>query len=149
MDFRVTIPAGAEVQIGQPSHPNRKLARSIARLLISYPEVREAHFPQCFVPSLMSRPAQVLMLLFEEVHDISQAIARVNDGLTRLVTSESYVDVWPISAGDSLMQSIRNVGCKIFERTPSGKAVTYRPWSAWNRLLRTLHRGWHNRRMSG
>jgi SseB protein C-terminal domain len=136
MNLQINVPAGTRPYIGQPTRPDRNLSRSIARLLSSFPEVREAHFPQCFAPNLMSKPAQVLMVVLDQSDVASDVVVRINERLVPLLSDNAHIDLWPIRASDPWLESIRGVGCRIFARTSSGKATIENPWSLSNKLFR-------------
>jgi hypothetical protein len=136
---RMSIPAGAEVRIGQPATPDRNLARSIPRLLASFPEVQEAHFPMCWAPGTMTRPAQVLMVVFSNPEEALRAVPRIHQGLAPLLGPGKFLDVWPVPAAGAFLGSVRSVGCQIFGRRSSGQVVIVDPWTAWKRTLRLFH----------
>jgi predicted PhzF superfamily epimerase YddE/YHI9 len=138
MNLQVSISPGTRVRIGRPACPNRRLARSIARSLLRFPGIEEAHFPQCFVPSTMSTPAQVLVIVLDERRK-AQTLEFLNAEVARLAGPGTHVDVWPINATDPFLETVRQVRCRIFRRSHSGKTVIEYPWSFWNEFVWRLH----------
>lgn len=127
--------------IGQPSNPNRSLARSLGEILTPFSEIREAHFPQCFAPGKMARPAQVLMVVFSEEQGIDETVmAALREAAARLVPTGDSLDIWPMTPTSVVLASVRSARCRILSRAPSGKALTEDPWSLWGRLLRLIGR---------
>ena len=134
------IPTGGEALLGQPTQPNRALAREIAALLTQLPQVLEAHLPQCFAPDKMSRPAQVLMIVFGSAAGSEHLMSSIQASLARLLPKGTFLDVWPVPAADPFLEPVRRVGCRILIRTATGEAAIEDPWSLWNRTLRRLRR---------
>ena len=141
MNSLFRMPSVGEVLIGQPSKPDRALARSLAGLLAAFPEVLEAHLPQCYAPEKMTNPAQVLMVVFSGPQGAQEVMPRVREGIARLLPRGAFLDVWPVTAPGAFLESVRGARCKILGRVYSGKAVTEDPWSPWGRLRSFFRRG--------
>jgi hypothetical protein len=133
-------PAEGEALIGQPTKPDRPLARSLARLLAAFPDVQEAHFPQCFAPGKMTRPAQVLMVVFSRPQGALGAMSRIREDVARLIPRGEFLDMWPITTPGGFLESVRGARCRILRRARSGKAVTEDPWSLWDRTVCRMRR---------
>jgi hypothetical protein len=140
MSFQTRMPAEGESLIGQPTKPDRARARVLAGLLAPFPKVEEAHFPQCFAPGKMTRPAQVLMIVFSDPQGAQEAMPRIQERVAQLIPSGDFVDMWPITTAGGLLGSVRGARCRILRRTPSGAAVIEDPWSLWDRAIRCFRR---------
>jgi len=138
MNFPIRTPHEGEVLIGQPAKPARTLARSLAELLAAFPEVQEAHFPQCFAPGKMTSPAQVLMIVFSGPREAEETMPRIQEGIVRLLPTGAILDTWPITLPGEFLESVRGARCRILGRAGSGKATAEDPWSLWDRVVRVF-----------
>lgn len=124
-----------------PAKPNRGLAKGIARLLLSFPEVKEAHLPMCFVPNAMPAPAQVLVVVLGNHSEAMPTPPGLHEKIAPLLRPSEFVDIWTLSVSEGILDSVRGVGCRIFVRLPSGEGVPEDPWTAWRKLLRRFRQG--------
>ena len=116
MIFRV--PAGARVFFGAPAQPmEQALIRSIAEAVATVPGIIEAHLPQCYVPEVMQKPAQVLVLVLSVSCHLETSVAAVAGRLSDVLPTSRYLDLLPIVPNSSLLSTIRGAGCKIFDRS--------------------------------
>jgi hypothetical protein len=140
MSYAIRMPKHGELLVGQPSRPNRSLASSVARHLASFPEVREAHFPQCFSPDKMSEPAQVLVIVLDESQGTTGAFLRIQDSMRQVLARGTSLDILPIPSIGEPLESVRRAGSRILTRGRLGEAVVEDPWSVWSRALRYFRR---------
>ena len=60
----LSIPAGARIFLGQPATPMPdELVQRLRGLVQGIDAVREAHLPQCYSPTIVDPPNQVLVLV--------------------------------------------------------------------------------------
>jgi hypothetical protein len=77
------------------------LVAAIGKLVNSMPEIVEAHLPQCYVPSTMQQPAQVLIFVPAADADLEHslkslpAIRKAGCSLKPVSSSESEVRSQP------------------------------------------------------
>ena len=116
--MQLTIPAGTGVLLGAPAQPmDSSLIRSLTSLVASFPGVQEAHLPQCWVQSTMREPAQVLVMVFSaHSEETAEVVRRMETALCPLLSRNRHLDVWFMAPGDSLLEAVRNTGCKIYEK---------------------------------
>jgi hypothetical protein len=133
------IGRGARIQIGSPSKPDAHLALVLAELLAQFPEVLEAHLPQCFTPGSMSRSALVLMVVVEDTSTVSGTFQQeMCAEVSRHLAADAHLDIWYLDKSHSLLDGVRRANCQILDRSASGGSVILRPWSLWNRLRSRL-----------
>ena len=118
MSFPFRMPRAGEVLIGQPTKPDRALARSVAGFLAAFPEVQEAHLPQCFAPDKMTRPAQVLVVVFSGPQDAQEVMPRLREDVARLIPRGEFLDIWPITTPGGFLESVRGTRCRISSARP-------------------------------
>src|SRR5215218_1140038 len=99
------IQPGTPIAFGAPAVP-MPAGRSdaIARLVASVPEVVEAHLPQVYVPRQMSKPAQVLIVVFSDAVS-HKALERLLTELPNIVPPNDTLDLWPITLQDELLEA--------------------------------------------
>ncbi|MDT7602481.1 MAG: hypothetical protein QOF61_478 [Acidobacteriota bacterium] len=122
------IEAGTQILIAAPSHP-MPVAQSaaIADMLSKVAGVVEAHLPYCFVPGVMSEPAQVLVLVIERGRQAEEILHAVNCQLAQLLTEDSRLDIFPLTPESGMLKGVRAVGCQIL----GAKAGAKRWWKFW------------------
>ena len=81
----------------------------------AYPEIVEAHLPQCWVENVMTQTTQVLVIVTEAANTASTA-KRVESEVSGILPKSSHLDIWWITLDHSMLAGVRNAGCKLFER---------------------------------
>lgn len=111
-----TVPAGSQVYLGAPAVPMDSAAVDvIASIVAAYPEVLEAHLPQCWVQNLMPGAAQVLVIVMDGTQD-SITAKRLQSEVSGILPKDTHLDIWWITLSHSMLAAVRNTGCKLFER---------------------------------
>ena len=117
------VPGGTKVVLGSPAvPPPREKVEALERLVASTPGILEAHLPQCFAVSVMAAPAQVFVLSVPLDADVEAIVESIGRGLSRIIPAGEHLDIWPMSPGDPMLNSVQNARSQIF---PSIKT---RPW---------------------
>jgi hypothetical protein len=108
------VQKGTQVLIAAPREPMpRAQSAAIADMLSRVGGVTEAHLPHCFVPGVMEEPGLVLVLVLKRGTDAGRVVHDVTCGLAQLLTEGARLDVWPVEEGNSVLGSVRAVGCQI------------------------------------
>jgi hypothetical protein len=119
---QLSIPAGAQMLIGAPSKPmSRERSDAISRLVSSIEGIVEAHLPQCFAVG-MEKPGQILVVAIDPATDQRSVLKYLDDGLSRIIPPNEYLDVWPLAPNNELLNKVRPAACQI------ASAVQRRPW---------------------
>jgi hypothetical protein len=114
------VPAGAKIFLGAPARARDPwIVRSVTEIVAAVPDVVEAHIPQCYVPEVMERPAQVLILVITNSTAIEPSLTAVANGIRRLLPTAEHLDIWPVLPSSSIVSAVRGTGCKIFARSPA------------------------------
>ena len=109
------IQPGTPIAFGAPAVPMPKeCSDAIARLVASIPQVVEAHLPQVYVPRQMSKPEQVLIIVFSDAVS-EQALEHLLAELPNILPSNQTLDLWPITLHDELLETVRRTNCRIHE----------------------------------
>ena len=125
----MNTPEGSSIVVGVLKKKQRmdaRLARSIAELTASVPEVQEAYLFGCLLPG-MSAPAEVLTLVFSPSCEFAAAISTVSRDLRAVLPPRTHLDVWPITPANSIVGSVRLLGRKLFTRSPIGEPIFDEP----------------------
>ena len=96
------------------------MQRSVVQILQTVPEVVEAHLPQCYVPSMMTTAAQVLVIVAHK-KEFESVLQYVQERVARLLTPGGHLDIWPLPPESALLPAVRAAGCRIFERRPQDR----------------------------
>jgi hypothetical protein len=121
----MNIPEGSSIVVGLLNKKERmepRLARSIAELTASVPEIQEAYLFGCFMNG-MRKPAEVLTLVFPTSFEFAEAVGTIGRGLGAVLPPGASLDVWPITPANSILGSVRLVGRKLFVRSPIGEPI--------------------------
>ena len=118
-----TIEAGTQVLIGAPAVPMPRAQSAAVADMLSRLGVAEAHLPQCFVPGLMERAAQVLVLVVREGADVEALMHEVGCRLAQMLPEGERLDVWPMTEATGALRDVRAAGCRILGTEPRR-----RPW---------------------
>jgi hypothetical protein len=117
----MNIPQGSSIIVGSVKNQmGAKLARSIAEIAASFPDIQEAYLFGCFVTG-MSKPAEVLVLVFSASCDFTGTVARVSRKVSPLIPGTD-LDVWPLTPDNSILRSVR-LGRTLFVRSPAGEPI--------------------------
>ena len=109
------IPSGSRFFIGVPTNPMSQEAADLLRKLVSDEVgITEAHIPQCYIPTLMSEPRQVLFVICPSRDRAEQAVSSLMRHLTKAIFMGKIVDIFPLTAEHELVDAIRNAGCQIY-----------------------------------
>jgi len=121
----MNVPEGSSIVVGLLNKKQRmepRLARSIAELTASVPDIQEAYLFGCFING-MSKPAEVLALVFPTSFEFTEAIATICRDLRAVLPSGTDLDVWPITPANSILGSVRLLGRRLFVRSPIGEPI--------------------------
>jgi hypothetical protein len=120
----LTIPKDTSVYLGRPAKPMpQPLSDAIGEMIRSIAGIREAYLPQCYVKAIVEPPAQILVLVLDDVADQS-VLDSVGQGLSRVLPQGMHLDVWPLTDGHSLLDTIRGTRMHIHCSPPTEK----KPW---------------------
>jgi hypothetical protein len=120
----LTIPKDTSVYLGRPAKPMpQPLSDAIGEMIRSIAGIREAYLPQCYVKAIVEPPAQILVLVLDDVADQS-VLDSVGQGLSRVLPQGMHLDVWPLTDGHSLLDTIRGMRMHIHCSPPTEK----KPW---------------------
>ena len=109
------IPAGSHVFLGVPANPLSKEAVDLLRKVISEESlITEAHIPQCYIPAMMSKPRQVLFIIFASQRNSGKSVSSLMDRLAQEVIFPDAIDIFPLTATHELVGAVRNSGCQIY-----------------------------------
>ncbi|UCE48489.1 MAG: hypothetical protein JSW47_23215 [Phycisphaerales bacterium] len=108
------IPEGTPILLGAPAKPmDPSISDALAELISPIEGIVEAHLPQCYVPSKMKEPAQILVVVVDEMVEGNTVLEQIDQGLSRILPSGQSLDVWPMGKDNSLLDSIRAKGCQL------------------------------------
>jgi hypothetical protein len=88
---------------------------AIASMVSAYPEVVEAHLPQCWVQNVMPQAAQVLVIVAKAAQTAS-TVKSLESEVSGILPNDSHLDIWWITLNHTMLAAVRNAGCKLFER---------------------------------
>jgi len=115
MNFVISMSQGMKIYLGAPASPAPKeLIDDLCGLVSSEEKVIEAHYPQCYIPSAMTRPAQVLFIVVTSVDEIEPTAVSLAKKIDALERPDLEVYVLPLVATDATVSELRRVGCKIY-----------------------------------
>ncbi len=136
----MNIPDGSSIVVGLLNKKQRmepRLARSIAELAATVPDIQEAYLFGCFTTG-MSKPAEVLAVVFPTSFEFTEVITTICRDLRAVLPPGIDLDVWPITPANSILGSVRLLGRKLFVRSPIGEPVfgedpppEKRWWQVW------------------
>ena len=117
MNNAFNIPAGSRVFLGAPTNPIAKGFSDLLHKIVSEdPEVIEAHFPQCYIPGLMTEPRQVLFIICLSRSSAEQSVLSAMKHLTDKIFTGGIVDILPLTITDELVDAVREAGCQIYQQ---------------------------------
>src|SRR5262245_162026 len=97
----LTIPKDTSVYLGRPAKPMpQTLSDGSGEMVRGIPGIREAYLPQCYVKDIVEPPAQILVLVLDDVADQS-VLDLVGEGLSHVLPQGMHLDVWPLTDGHS------------------------------------------------
>jgi hypothetical protein len=121
----MNISPGSSIVVGLLKKKQRmkpRLARAIAELTASIPDIQEAYLFGCIMNG-MSKPAEVLALVFPASFEFKEAIATLCRDLRGVLPPGTNLDVWPIAPPNSTLGSVRLLGRRLFVRSPNGEPI--------------------------
>jgi hypothetical protein len=116
------IPKGTQYFIGAPAQPFPATMLDALGRLVTASGIAEAHLPQCFVPGVMEKPAQVLVVVTRAGESDNEALRRIGQALGSLLPPGEHLDVWPMDQDSDVLPSVRNAGCQLVGQK------TKKPW---------------------
>ena len=130
MTLQISVPKGQQIFLGAPAEPMPdERAAQIVRLVASTPGILEAHLPQCFIPSSMESPAQVLFVVVAPGVAPSGIGEQLGQGLHAILPAGEHLDVVPLDPSHSLLPTTRGTGCALsVAPAPPAKRPRWRFW---------------------
>lgn len=123
----LTIPKDTSVFLGRPAKPMpQQLSDAIGEMVRGIVGIREAYLPQCYVKDIVEPPAQIMVLVLDNADD-QTVLDAVGQGLSRVLPQGVHLDVWPLSDGHSLLDTIRGTRMQI----PCAASETKPWWRFW------------------
>lgn len=111
------IPAGSRVFLGAPANSISKESADLLRTLVSEePAVIEAHIPQCYVPTMMTAPRQVLFIICSCHADAERSVSSLSKHFAEAVLPGGMIDIFPLTVKHELVNSVRGAGCQIYQQ---------------------------------
>ena len=108
------IPAGSKIQLGRAKQPLPNSLREKLKHELSATEgVVEAHLPLCYVAEMMTKPAEVLVVVLDKQADLDATMLHIGEIIEKLMPRGSHLDVWPLSHNHPLLSTIRKLECSI------------------------------------
>jgi hypothetical protein len=116
------IPKGTQIFIGAPAQPFPAAVLDTLRHLVATSGISEAHVPRCFVPGVMEKPAQVLVVVTKAGQSHGEALNRIGQGVASALPPGEHLDVWPMDQHSDMLAMVRRAGCQT-DRTEDKEAV--------------------------
>jgi hypothetical protein len=80
------ILAGTRVFLGAPANPMPQEAVDFLYKLVSEePGITEAHIPQCYIPTMMAKPRQVLFIICSSRSGVEQFVSSLTKHLSSAI----------------------------------------------------------------
>lgn len=112
-----TYRSGSKVLIGAPATAtDAKLVSQMVSLISEYPCISEAHLPLCMFPEIEHESEVVLVIISEVVGNAILAASAIASTLDSQGEHGFHLDIWPMSAADPLLPTIRGAKCEIMRR---------------------------------
>lgn len=119
------IPAGSRVFLGAPTNSISQDAVNLLRNLVSNePEVIEAHIPQCYIPSMMTEPHQVLFVICSSRGSVERSVTSLTKHLAKAILLDGIIDIFPLTVTHELVSAVRGAGCQIYQQKGSPDEVS-------------------------
>lgn len=110
------IPAGSRVFLGAPANSISQEAVDLLRNLVSEESgVIEAHIPQCYIPTMMTEPRQVLFIVCSSHSSAERSVSSLTKHLAEAVLLGGMVDIFPLTVTHELVDTVRGAGCQIYQ----------------------------------
>ncbi len=103
------------------------LSDAIGEMVRGIPGIHEAYLPQCYVKDIVDPPAQILVLVLDNADDRT-VLDAVGQGLSGVLPQGVHLDVWPLSDGHSLLDTIRGTRMQIHCAAVSETKPWWRFW---------------------
>jgi hypothetical protein len=113
---------------------HRELVGAIAHIVNSKPEVMEPHLPQCYVPTAMQQPAQVLVVVLAADAHVECTLKSLQEGLSSLTLPGGHLDIWPLPPNNSMLAAVRKAGCSLKSVSDIESGIHTQPgkwWKIW------------------
>ena len=108
------ITEGTNIILGAPSKPmDPSITAALGEFISSIEGIVEAHLPQCFVLGVMDKPAQILVVVIDQMAEHEAILQQIGDGLSKCLPDGYSFDVWPMDKGDPLLNKVRETNCQI------------------------------------
>lgn len=100
--------------MGEPAEPAPAgFLGSIRSVVSADGRVMEAYYPQCYIPTVMERPAQVLFVLSMSKSEAELAVHSLMKKFDELIEFDVDIYLVPLSISDAIVSELRRVGCKV------------------------------------
>ena len=108
------IPEGTPVMLGAPAKPmDPSISDALGELTSAIEGIVEAHLPQCFVPGVMKKPAQIFVVVIDQMVEPKIIFEQISQGLSRILPSDQFLDVWPMDKENALLGNVRAADCQV------------------------------------
>ncbi len=121
-----SIPAGSRILIGAPAEPMPSALREKLANGLRDAGVIEAHLPMVHVMGRTGEPAEILAVVVEAGPHSGAVVEKIGTVLRNVLPQGSYLDVWPLRPGHSLLKTIRKTNCCVL-----GNPVPKTWWKLW------------------
>jgi hypothetical protein len=112
----INIPAGIDVFLGAPARPMPEVSIMLLKKIVSQENgIIEAHIPQCYIPSILHPPSQVLFVLFLSIDGIESTLLSIVKKISMGFSPGETIEVIPLNITDALVPNIRAAGCQIYK----------------------------------
>ena len=121
MNDILKIPTGSRVFLGAPAKAMSQEAVELLRNFISEElGIIEAHIPQCYIPTLMSEPRQVLFIICSTHNSAEQSASLLIKYISEKTLLNGIVDIFPLTVSHELVDTVKGAGCQIYSRKMTG-----------------------------
>lgn len=111
------IPLGSRVFLGAPVNSILQEAVDLLRNLVAKESgVIEAHIPQCYIPTIMTEPRQVLFVICSSRSSAEQSVSSITHHLAKSTLLCEMVDIFPLTITHELVGAVRNANCQIYQQ---------------------------------
>jgi len=111
------IPAGSRVFLGAPANPiSQEVVALLHKLVSEDSGVIEAHIPQCYMPTMMTKPRQVLFIMCSSRGSAKRSASSLTKYLAEEILPGGVIDIFPLTVTHELAGAVRGAGCQIYQR---------------------------------
>ena len=121
--MEANIPAGTAVVFGVlRKRMEPALARSIAELAGSFPEIQQAYLFGCAVGG-QKVPTEVLDIIFPTPGDAVRVMKEFTGRLGGVLPPGTDLDMWPMTPDHPFIGKVRQIGRRILARGTAGEPI--------------------------